>query len=54
MRIPIRTESGWQIDAILETTYEATKDGETVRLDSDSIAGIVELIKMREEEHGES
>ena len=54
MRIPVRTENGWQIDAILDTTYVATKDGETVRLDSDSIAGIVELIKMREEEHGES
>jgi hypothetical protein len=48
MRIPVRTENGWQIDAILETTYEATKDGETVTLEADTLEGMELLIALRE------
>lgn len=48
MRIPVRTESGWQIDAILETTYVATKEGESVTLEADTLEQMELLIALRE------
>lgn len=48
MRIPVRTENGWQIDAILDTTYVATKDGETVTLEADTLEQMELLIALRE------
>lgn len=62
MKAQIDEYKGWQIwgewepgERFVENVrWFALKDGESVRLDSDSIAGIVELIKMREGEHGES
>lgn len=48
MKIPVRTESGWQIDAILDTTYVATKTGETVKLEADTLEQMELLIALRE------
>lgn len=48
MRIPVRTEHGWQIDAILDTTYVATKDGESVTLEADTLEQMKLLIALRE------
>lgn len=48
MRIPVRAENGWQIDAILDTTYEATKDGESVTLEADTLEQMELLIALRE------
>ena len=48
MRIPVRTENGWQIDAILETTYEATKDGESGTLKTYTLEQMELLIALRE------
>ena len=48
MKIPVRTESGWQIDAILDTTYVATKDGESVTLEADTLEQMELLIALRE------
>lgn len=52
-RLGVAEIDGWHIESITTTRFEATKDGETVRLDSDTIAGIVELIKTKEDKHGE-
>lgn len=48
MKIPVRTENGWQIDAILDTTYVATKDGETVKLEADTLEQMELLIALLE------
>jgi hypothetical protein len=48
-RLGVMTHMGWRITAVTVTYFEATKDGENVTLESDSMDGIVELIKMREE-----
>lgn len=48
MRIPVRTKHGWQIDAIMETTYEATKEGESVTLEADTLEQMELLIALRE------
>jgi len=53
-RLGVMTHMGWRITAVTVTYFEAAKDGETVTLESDTIAGVVELIKMREGEHGEA
>ena len=61
MKAQIDEYKGWQIwgewgpgERFVENVrWYALKDGETVELDSDSIAGIVELIKMREEANDE-
>lgn len=53
-RLGVAEIDGWHIESITTTRFEATKDGESVMLESDTIAGIVELIKMREDKHGEA
>lgn len=47
-RLGVAEIDGWHIESITIMRFEATKDGETVTLESDTIAGVVELIKMRE------
>lgn len=53
-RLGVMMHEGWRITAVTVTYFEATKDGETVTLESDSMDGVVELIERREGEHGES
>ena len=52
-RMGVATVDGWHIVAITTSRYEARKDGESVVLGADTIAGIVDLIEIREGEHDE-
>lgn len=45
---PLFNVDGWKIEAFQVTRYEARKDGDTAVLGADTIAGIMDLIKMRE------
>ena len=51
-RMGITTVDGWKVISIVTSRYEAEKDGESVRLESDSIAGLLDLIEMREAHNG--
>ena len=52
-RFFIGEERGWRIISVMYSTYEAKKDGENVTLETDSIEELIDLIKLREEKHGQ-
>ena len=52
-RTGVATVDGWHIVAITTSRFEARKDGDTAILGSDTIAGLVDLIDMREGHHEE-